>query len=148
MRKKKKQFKPNTVILNLKKDFPLDQDIDIEFWEDPSRQVIFDLFEIIGATTEDVAELTNEEKSKMSKRYYECASLILIDCDIEGIDFSTAESTEEAFEDERLPWGIFHQAMVLYLDKLMTEYDMLKNVLRRASAPSDSGETNSSAETE
>jgi hypothetical protein len=148
MRKKKKQFKPNTVVVNLKKDFPLEQDIELEFWEDPSRQVIFDLFEIIGATTEDLAETSDAKKEKMSKRYFECASLILVDCDIEGIDFSTAESTEAAFEDERLPWGIFHQAMVLYLDKLMTEYDMLKNVLRRASVPSDSGETSNSAETE
>jgi hypothetical protein len=148
MRKKKKQFKPNTTILNLKKDFPLEQDIELEFWLDPSRQIIFDLFEIIGATTEEVEESTDEEKIRMSKRYYECASLILIDCDIEGIDFSTAESTEAAFEDERLPWGIFHQAMVLYLDKLMTEYDMLKNVLRRANVPSDSGETNNNVETE
>ena len=75
----------------------------------------------------------------MNRRYFECASMVLVDCDIKGIDFSTAESTEEAFDDERLPWGIFHQAMVMYIARLTTEYEVLKNALRRARALSDSG---------
>lgn len=136
---KKRQFKPNTVKLHLDKDLQLGQDITIEVWEDPSRQIIADLFQIMGSQDSDLDEMEELDKERMNQRYFECASMMLVDCDIEGIDFSTPESTELAFEDERLPWGIFHQAMILYIAKLTEEYEVLKNALRRARALSGSG---------
>lgn len=135
---KKREFKPNTVERHLEKDFQLGQDITVELWQDPSRRVITDLFEILGAS-DSLAEKTEADKEKMNRRYFECASMILIDCDVKGIDFSTAKSTEKAFDDERLPWGIFHQTMVMYIAELTEEYEVLKNALRRVRALSDSG---------
>jgi len=135
---KKKQFRPKTTKLHLDKDLGLGQDITIEVWTDPSRQIITDLFEILGAT-DRLDETEEADKEKMNRRYFECASMVLMDCDIEGIDFGTAESTEEAFDDERLPWGIFHQAMIMYISKLTEEYEVLKNALRRVKMLSDSG---------
>lgn len=142
---KKKQFKPKKQIKHLDKDFGLGQDIKIEFWSDPSRVVIFDLLEIFGMSgTEELDEIPEADKEKMNTRYFECASLILLDCDIEGIDFSTPQSTEEAFDDERLPWGIFHQALLMYISELIDEYQVLKNALGRVKELSNSGEENSS----
>ena len=80
----------------------------------------------------------------MNTRYFECASLIFVECDIEGIDFSTAESTEEALEDERIPWGTVHKALILYLARLTDEYEVLQNVLRRVKVLSNSGTENQS----
>ena len=140
MKKKKREFKPNTVTLNLREDLDLNQDINIEFWADPSRQVIFDLFEIFGLANDELDEIPEADKERMSSRYFECASLILVDCDIKGIDFSTAESTDASFDDERLPWGLFHQALLLYVSRLIEDYEVLKNALRRVRELSSSGE--------
>lgn len=137
---KKKEFRPNTVVLNLRKDLDLNQDINIEFWADPSRQVIFDLFEIFGLASDELDEIPEADKEKMNARYFECASLILVDCNIKGIDFSTPESTDEAFDDERMPWGLFHQALLLYVSRLIDDYEVLKNALRRVRELSNSGE--------
>jgi len=136
---KKKEFRPNTVTLNLRDDLPLKQDISIEFWADPSRQVIFDLFEIFGLASDELDDIPEADKEKMNARYFECASLILVDCDIKGIDFSTPETTTAAFDDERLPWGLFHQALLLYVSSLIEDYEVLKNALRRVKELSNSG---------
>ena len=144
---KKRQFKPNTQTLHLEKDLGLGQDINIEFWVDPSRQIIFDLLEIFGLSgTDSMDEIPEAEKDRMNRRYFECASAILVDCDIEGIDFSTAESTENAFDDERLPWGIFHQALMMYVARLTDEYQVLKNALRRVKELSASTEDSKNEE--
>lgn len=145
---KKKEFKRNVVELNLRDDFPLNQDITVAFWEDPSRQVISDLFRIIGTTGDEMDELSEVEKEALDDRYFECVSLIFVDCDIKGISFNTVESSKKAFEDERLPWGVFHQAMLLYVDRLTEEYSALKNALRRVRKLSDSGETSETKDSE
>lgn len=142
---KKRQFKPKTQALNLKDDLFLDEDITVEFWENPSRNVVFTLIEVLQANAK---ELSSTEADEINRKYFDCASLILVDCDIEGIDFDTPESTEAAFLDKRLPWGIFHQAIMAYLGKLVDEYQVLKNALRRVGVLSDSGEDKKKKENE
>ena len=137
---KKKKLKQNVEVLNLKKDLGLEQDITVAFWKDPSRTVIFDLINIVGTSRNDDAEdLPDADKEKMNNRYFECARLMLVDSDVEGLDFSTPESTIAAFDDERIPWGTFHVAMIVYLSRLTDEYEVLKNALRRVRELSDSG---------
>jgi hypothetical protein len=142
---KKRQFKPKTVKLNLKKDLFLDEDITVWFWENPSREVVFTLIDVLNSNTKGLDPI---EAQDLNKRYFDCASLMLIDCDIEGVDFSTPESTEAAFQDKRLPWGIFHQAILAYMGKLVDEYKVLKNALRRVGVLSDSGNDNEQKESE
>jgi hypothetical protein len=139
---KKTPYKRNTVVLNLKEDLQLRHDIDVEFWEDPSQQVVFDLLGIVTLSYNEGEELDKEQEleiTKLNDRYFECASLILVDCNIEGIDFSTPQSAEEAFYDERVSWGVFHQALIAYLARLMDEYGMLKKALRRLRDQLNSG---------
>ena len=144
---KKKKLKQNVVALNLKKDLGLDQDITVEFWKDPSRSVIFDLINIVGASrTDSDTPPSDEESEKMHSRYFECASLMIVDSDVEGLDFSTPESTAASFDDERIPWGTFHMAMLIYLSRLTDEYEVLKNALRRVKELSASGSENQSSE--
>lgn len=142
---KKRPYKKNTVIYNLKEDLGLSHDIDVEFWEDPSQAVVFDLLDIVGTayfTDDDEEEKTIEAIKKlnlMNQRYFECVSLIIVDCSVDGLDFSTAESSEEAFYDERIAWGAFHQGIIAYLDRLLDEYDLLKKALTRVRGLSNSG---------
>jgi hypothetical protein len=118
-------------------------------WTDPSRSVLLDLIKIFGWTKSGTdKKLTKEEIDEMDDRYFECASLVLVDCDIENIDFDTPESTRAAFGDDRLPWGIFHQALLLYVGILMDEYIALKNVLRRAKETSNSGKEKNNEDNE
>lgn len=146
---KKRPYKKNTVTLNLKKDLNLRHDIDVEFWEDPSQQVVFDLLNIIGTAyfkvddeEEDRTEEQIEQLNIMNKRYFECVSHILVDCNIEGIGFGTPESTEESFYDERIAWGAFHQGVIAYMSRLIDEYGLLKKALARVKDLSNSGEEN------
>jgi hypothetical protein len=146
---KKKQFKPNTVLRHLERDYPLGQDITLEFWKDPSRSAIMDLLRIISRSTrEDGVEMTDEERDRINARYFECASLIIRDCDIEGVDFSTPAAAEKSFDMDTLPWGIFHEAMLLYVDELMEKNERLKNALRRVGAASRKREEESNSGTE
>lgn len=144
----KKEFKPNVTTLNLRDDLPLDQDINVEFWKDPSREVVFDLLRIMGTTPGELDDFTADEILNLDDQYFECASLIFVDCDIKDIDFSTPDSTREAFDDKRIPWGTFHNALLLYVGKLMEEYEVLKNALRRVKSLSDSGEPSNKTESE
>lgn len=142
----KRAYKPNTVILNLKDDLGLTRhDVNVEFWKDPSREVCFSIMSILRA---DIETMTPDEVDKMNRNYFECASLLLIDCEIEGLDFSTPESTERAFHHKGLPWGIFHEAIIAYISYLTTEYQVLKNALRRVLELSNSGTEKSDKESE
>jgi hypothetical protein len=142
---KKRKFTPNKVWLNLDKDLNLNQDINVAFWEDPSRPVIFALLEIFNT---DVNKQSKTELEKLNKHYFKNATLILLDCDIEGVDFSTVKSTEEAYNHPELPWGIFHEAVIAYIAKLSDEHEVLKNVLRRVGVLSISGTDKNNEEEE
>jgi hypothetical protein len=144
----KKPYKRNTVILNLRDDLHLDHDVDVEFWKDPSQSVVFDLMHMVGTAKDNLKENTQEEMESFNRRYFECASLLLEDCSIEGIDFRTPESTEAAFYDKRVSWGVFHLALIAYLARLIDEYEILKKVLGRVAALSNSGEKNNKKEVE
>jgi hypothetical protein len=146
---RKRDYKPQTKILNLRDDLNLDENINIEVWTDPSRQACMELLLIFGRQNSDeIKELSDEDAAKMDDTYYHYASMILVDCDIKGINFATAETTRKAFDDERLPWGIFHMALMVYIAQLTDEYQVLKNVLRRAKELSNSGNENSENEEE
>jgi hypothetical protein len=146
---KKKPYKRNTVILNLRDDLNLEHDIDVEFWKDPSQGVLFELINMVGTSSkETIKESTAEEMERFNRQYFECASLLIEDCSIEGIDFRTAESTEAAFYDKRVSWGVFHLALIAYLSRLIDEYEILKKVLGRVVALSNSGEENKQKEEE
>lgn len=146
---RKREYKPQTKILNLRDDLGLDEDINIEVWTDPSRQACTELLVIFGNQgSDEIKELSEEDAEKMNDTYFYYASMILVDCDIKGISFATPEKTMEAFDDERLPWGIFHMALMVYIARLTDEYQVLKNALRRVKELSNSGSENSENEEE
>ena len=138
---KKRPYKKATVVKNLGKDFGLDADIDVEFWKDPSRQVVFSLLEILSSRAlYDV--LPDEEVAGLDKKYWNSVSQIFVDCSVEGISFKTPQECEKSFDDPTLPWGIFHQATIMYISWLTENNANLKNVLRRLSEASTSGSDN------
>ena len=146
---KKKANKPKTVIKHLENDYELEAAISVEFWAAPSQNVVLDLMQILGsARAEDIGEIEQEKFEDMDKRYFECVSLLIVDTDVEGIDFSTPEKAKEAFYADHLPWGIFHLAVLMYVAELSESYEYLKNLLKRAAQLSDSGTSKSEKEKE
>lgn len=150
---KKQAYKPKTVVRNLdgktKKDYELDADIDVAFWAAPSQSVVIDLMQILGsARAEDVDKIEPEKFEDMDKRYFECVSLLIVDTNISGLDFSTPEKTREAFYVDYLPWGVFHLAVLMYVAELSEEYDYLKNLLKRAAQLAPSGTDKNETESE
>ena len=145
---KKRPYKRNTVILNLRDDLYLSHDIDVEFWEDPSQEVVFSLINMVGSSKDDLENQTTEDINEFNKKYFDYVCLLLEDCSVEGIDFRTPESTEEAFYDKRISWGVFHLATIAYLSRLVDEYGILKKVLGRVGVLSNSGSENSKSEEE
>ena len=69
---KKQPYRKNTVILNLREDLNIQHDINVEFWKDPSQQVVFDLLDIIGASyfSDDEKEYTREQIDQLNQMFY------------------------------------------------------------------------------
>lgn len=146
---RKRQYKPKTKILNLDKDLGLSEDINIEVWTDPSRQACIELLTIFGRqNSSGIKEMSDEDARKLDDTYFHYANMILVDCDITGVSFATPAKTKEAFDNENLPWGIFHMALMVYLSQLMDEYQVLKNALRRVKELANSGKEKSTNEEE
>ncbi len=146
---RKRQYKPKTKILNLDKDLGLSEDINIEVWTDPSRQACIELLTIFGRQNSDgIKKMSDEDAQKLDDTYFHYANMILVDCDITGVSFATPAKTKEAFDNENLPWGIFHMALMVYLSQLMDEYQVLKNALRRVKELANSGKEKSTNEEE
>lgn len=146
---KKKKYVPETTIKNLRDDYDLGANIAVAFWSAPSQSVVLDLMQILGsARAEDIDEIESDRFEDMDKRYFECVSLLIVDTNVDGIDFSTPEKTREAFYADHLPWGIFHLAVLMYVAELSESYEYLKNLLRRAAQLSSSGTSKSEQENE
>lgn len=150
---KKRAYAPKTVIRNLdgktEKDYELEADINVKFWKSPSQDVVLDLMGFLGdARSGNIEDFEPEELKQMNERYFECVSLMIVDTDIEGLDFSTPKKAEESFNADFLPWGILHLAILMYIAELSENYGQLKNLLRRAETLSDSGTNGSQPDSE
>jgi len=143
------------VVKNCKKDFGMSLDMNIAFDADPPREVIFDLMEIISSNFElekkkdesekagtewDVYEDVNrEEIDRRNKLYYNAASQLIFDTDLDGLSFDTAEDTEAAFENDKLPLTFLYRAVGEYIALLFQTHSELKKIMKRAAELETSG---------
>lgn len=148
VRMKKRAFKPPTVVRNLKDDYDLEADINVQFWKNPSQEVTIGLMRIIGMSGSGDEQATPEEFEELDNLYFEYMSLLIIDTDIEGISFDTPEQAREAHFAKFLDWGIFFQAAIMYLNELTNDYENLKKLLDRVARLSTSGTSNGEQEKE
>ena len=138
--RKKKKFQRKYKIFDTKKDFDMQQSHKVAFAEDPSREVVFGIFEIASLKPANFDEMTEEDSAEIDERWYHYMSEIIIDTDIEGLDFSTPDSTRESFNDPSVDWTFFIELVARYVGNLMETHHTLGKVLRAMNEEADSGE--------
>jgi hypothetical protein len=101
-------------------------------WRDPSRQTVFTLLNTITMKPDELEALDDSAKRELDEAFWRAVSEVIIDCDIEGLDFSTTEKARESFDSPHISWGILYDVLFAYVSWLLTEND---NIRKKISPP-------------
>ena len=113
----------------------------ITFWRNPSKHVLSSLVKFMLATDVELREKSDDEVEILLSDFYTALSEIVIETNIDGLDFSTPEQAEHMFlESPDLPWGFVYEAVASWLLNFMQESIDLKKILRLLGNPSNSGQ--------
>ena len=130
----KRPFDRSTVTYNTERDMGLKGSHDFVFWDDPSKEVVMTLVDTVSMNEERLNALSEEDKKRMDSEWWSALSKVFIDCDIEGVDFSTPESTKASFDSENVSWGYLLDVAFFYVGRLLAENKRLGEILRRIAA--------------
>lgn len=119
----------------------------ISFWKNPSKLVLQSLIQFMLATDTELRTLDESEKEALLADFYYALSEIVLDTNIEGLDFSTPEKAQEMFlESPGLPMGFVYEAVAAWLLKLLQEGLELKKTLSLLTEPRSSGQKGNETE--
>jgi hypothetical protein len=130
----KKPFERTTVTYNTNTDMGLSASHQFAFWADPSRHIVVTLVDTIMANEERLNKMSDDEKRQMDTDWWNCVSKVIVDCDIEGLDFSTPEAAKASFDNEEVSWGWLLDVMGFYIGRLLAENKRLGELLKRLNA--------------
>lgn len=130
-------------LVDLSFDYP--DEFYVEVWDDPSKSLVFDLFSLVFATTEELNE-NKKEAEEMYDKFISAISKIFVSTNIDGIDLSTKDSVEKSMNCEDLPWGFLYEICWRYVAHLLQTNEKLKKVFRLQDAISNSGQEEKEAE--
>lgn len=99
------------------------------FWENPSKPVVYAIFDIVMAATDELRKMTKEQMAAAEDAYYSAVSAIIVDCNVNGLKFDTKEDALAAFESPVLPVGIMHEIVTSYLAYMMKSSERIKKAL-------------------
>lgn len=123
----KRAFPKKGTKINTKDDYGLEYDVNFVMWDDPGRRIVGDLLRIVVFTTnEEFSAKSKEEQVKDSQTYFEAVSQVVLDCDVEGSDFSDADAVTKTYELPGVSWGFWYDVIAIYCMKLLNESDNLK----------------------
>jgi hypothetical protein len=108
-------------------------------WDDPAIGI---LANVVLPLSKDDKELTDSD----ADAYFDALNELILDSNIEGLDFSTVTSTAESFDHKSLPWGFISQVAALYCAKVITESNSLKKMFGLSGRAESSGENNNETE--
>lgn len=114
-------------------------DVEFSFWEDPSQKVLFTVMGLLFMSQEDLDQMDDAEKDSLNARFFAAVSELIVDCDIDGLDFSTPKSAEESFYHEALPWGLMYEVILMYIVRLTETNARLKKTLTKPQDQRNSG---------
>lgn len=139
---KKIKFPKKTKLVNVTRDLGMDETYeDVEFlvFDDPPRSIVGAIMRAITLTDEEAAQ---DNSQQIVDEYFEAVTELIIDCNIEGLSFNTADETVESFESKIIPWGFLYDFVVFYISYLITESDRIKKALAMPGNNPDSGIAN------
>lgn len=137
--RKKKKFTKKYRIYNTKKDFAMQQEHKFALSSDPSKEILYGLLNVVTTTTEQLDEMSDDEIEELDKLFFQYVSEITVDCDIDGLDFSTPESTEDSFSDPEVDWHFLFSVYGYYVGSLLNTHKTLGKVLRQLADNENSG---------
>lgn len=134
-------FPKRKVVIDVGEDLGLPDYEGVKFvmWDDPSISVIAN---VILPLAKDQDELTNSD----GDAYFDALNEIILDSNVEGLDFSSVKATMESFDNKSLPWGFISEVAALYCSKLITESESLKKMFGLSKVAESSGEDKKSEE--
>lgn len=137
----KMAFPKKKVTIDVEEDLGIEGYGGVQFvmWADPSVTVIAN---ILSPISKDEDSITSRDADS----YFDAINEVVIDSNIEGLDFSSVDAVIESFDHKSLPWGFVSQVVTLYCAKVITESESLKKMFGLSSSQEDSGETSSSEE--
>jgi hypothetical protein len=100
-----------------------------EFWKNPSKPTVTTLFEVIMASANELGSMSKLKMDDLERRYYSAVCEIIVDCNLESLDFSTPERAMASFEAPDIPIGFVHQVIASYLRRLLEFNDSVKKAL-------------------
>ena len=99
------------------------------FWKNPSKMVVSSLFDVIMATAEELAGTPSYKMDALEERYYAAVCELVIDCNLESLDFSTPQAAMASFDAPDIPIGFVHQVVTSYLSRLLKFNESVKKAL-------------------
>lgn len=72
--------------------------VKVTLWDNPSRRVRLALLNILGAKPEELEEKGEEELDRIESEFLWALSELIIDCNVEGYDFSTPEAARDSYD--------------------------------------------------
>lgn len=134
----KRSFKPATKYITtdeLRID-GYDPPFTFEVLADPPRHLLSEVLDLLGTSTKAVSGEGEEieKPEQFDARFHEVAAAILVDSDIEGLDFSTPQSTKAAFENEDIDGTLLTRVLVAYVYGLILERTGLKKTQTSATS--------------
>lgn len=103
-------------------------DVKLTLWDNPSRRVRLAIYGLIAQPIEELEKQSEAERKQTLKEFFWGVSELVMDCNVEGADFSTpeaAEATYDDFEPDFLP-AVITQHMVKIVDRESEERKKLE----------------------
>lgn len=145
---KKKPFERSVTRYNTKTDLNLPVEHLFEMWADPSSRVVFSLLDVVSTSEEKLNKMSDVDKAKLDDEFWWCVSQVFIDCDIEGLDFSSPEKSKESFESPYISWGFLFDVLVSYITRLLSENETIKKKVNHLIQAVSSGNRKGQKESE
>lgn len=99
------------------------------FWKNPSKPVVVAIAEVVMAAAEELRGLDKLKMEQLEERYYNAICELIIECNVESLDFSTPEKARLTFEAPDVPIGFVHQVITSYLAYLLKFNENVKKAL-------------------
>lgn len=146
---KKIQFPKQTVLMDVT-ELGIDyaEGVKVEFWANPSKKVMKDILAVILPTGKEIMEMDSHERDRMERDYYKALCELIVETNIESLNFDSPENAEMSFEAGDVPLGFTHQVIVAYIMNLMEKSDALKKVLALSFLSKNSGKDKKNEEVE
>lgn len=132
-------YRKRTIVVDFHDDLQLHEDnqgYKFELWKDPPRPLLADILNAVAGdiNTEDDA-LVEAALNSM----YEALSEIIVDCNIEGSDFTNSQSVKESFSSTQVGFNLYLDASIAAVQWILKNADSVKKVLTPLESKNSSG---------